>query len=344
MSNEPDYAVSPGDYLRDWMEETDSTSSDLAYSSALDIKYVDDILAGKPLSIIVAGGLERATEYSATWWMKMEDNYRADLKRIESQAESLVTTATSNSQDSTGDRSRVGSDALTHRLQTLSLSGLRIQDIAAQSCKDSITLDGRAYDYDESLKFSVRSHSNPNLSVLVEVLYLNSKVVWARAQSNLSTGSGPDLAEIEIHAHKMSGLFISILNGDSEDLEHVIGNLAFESSVANKLHSALGELWNRDVKLRIDSLSRSKEGLNSFTYGPEHVGPGSCSCRIVVNLDGSIEWVDMSTMWFREEMQAGLDDFVEYVADEFNASAGTDLSLKQILQGFMSDSSTAFSV
>ena len=82
MSAQPDYAVSPGDFLRDWLEENSTTQLQLANDIGVSRKHISAILAGSTLSADIAAKLASATGYSARWWMKIESQHRADIARI----------------------------------------------------------------------------------------------------------------------------------------------------------------------------------------------------------------------------------------------------------------------
>ncbi len=82
MSAQPDYAVSPGDFLRDWLEENSTTQLQLANDIGVSRKHISAILAGSTLSADIAAKLALATGYSARWWMKIESQHRADIARI----------------------------------------------------------------------------------------------------------------------------------------------------------------------------------------------------------------------------------------------------------------------
>ena len=83
MSAQPDYAVSPDDFLRDWLGESSTTQSQLANDIGVSRRHIHAILAGVTFSADVAAKLALATGYSARWWMKIESQYRADIARIE---------------------------------------------------------------------------------------------------------------------------------------------------------------------------------------------------------------------------------------------------------------------
>jgi HTH-type transcriptional regulator/antitoxin HigA len=86
-----DYAVPPGETLRDLLEEQGMTQRDLARRADLSPKHVNKLLQGLvPLSADVAVRLERVTGTPARIWNRLEANYRSDLERIRSQRELAV--------------------------------------------------------------------------------------------------------------------------------------------------------------------------------------------------------------------------------------------------------------
>lgn len=86
-----DYAVPPGETLRELLEEQGLTQRDLARRAALSSKHVNKLLQGLvPLSADVAARLERVTGTPARIWNRLEADYRTDLERIRSQRELSV--------------------------------------------------------------------------------------------------------------------------------------------------------------------------------------------------------------------------------------------------------------
>lgn len=86
-----DYAVPPGETLRDLLEEQGLTQRDLARRADLSPKHVNKLLQGLvPLSADVAARLERVTGTPARIWNRLEADYRTDLERIRSQQELSV--------------------------------------------------------------------------------------------------------------------------------------------------------------------------------------------------------------------------------------------------------------
>lgn len=78
-----DYAVPPGETLRELLAERGLTQRELARRAALSPKHVNRLLQGLvPLSVDVAQRLERVTGTPARIWNQLEANYRSDLERL----------------------------------------------------------------------------------------------------------------------------------------------------------------------------------------------------------------------------------------------------------------------
>lgn len=83
-----DYAVPPGETLRELLEERGLTQRELARRADLSPKHVNRLLQGLvPLSADVATRLERVTGTPARMWNRLEADYRSDLERIRTQRE-----------------------------------------------------------------------------------------------------------------------------------------------------------------------------------------------------------------------------------------------------------------
>lgn len=80
-----DYAVPPGETLRELLDEQGLTQRDLARRADLSPKHVNRLLQGLvPLSADVAQRLERVTGTPARIWNSLEAGYRSDLQRLRS--------------------------------------------------------------------------------------------------------------------------------------------------------------------------------------------------------------------------------------------------------------------
>ncbi|MCT2987751.1 helix-turn-helix domain-containing protein, partial [Propionibacterium freudenreichii] len=83
MTNLPDYAVSPGEHIREWLDDHGINAAELARRLDVTPKHVSELLSGKaPLSATVALGLERVTGIPARIWNRFEAGYREDLARL----------------------------------------------------------------------------------------------------------------------------------------------------------------------------------------------------------------------------------------------------------------------
>ncbi|GAA1856241.1 ImmA/IrrE family metallo-endopeptidase [Paeniglutamicibacter psychrophenolicus] len=79
----PDYIVSTGDHLDEWMEDEGINAAELARRLGVTPKHVSELLSGKaPLRPALALGLERVTNIAARIWNLYESGYRSDLARV----------------------------------------------------------------------------------------------------------------------------------------------------------------------------------------------------------------------------------------------------------------------
>lgn len=83
------YAVAPGEYLAEWMDEhSDVTQAQLANRIGVSRKQVNAILNGRaPISAPVATKLERVTSIPAKAWLLYQSQYDADIARLNDEAE-----------------------------------------------------------------------------------------------------------------------------------------------------------------------------------------------------------------------------------------------------------------
>lgn len=78
----PDYIVTTGDFVSEWMDDAGVNAAELARRLDVTPKHVSEILSGKaPLSHPLALGLERVTGVPARIWNQYESGYRDDLAR-----------------------------------------------------------------------------------------------------------------------------------------------------------------------------------------------------------------------------------------------------------------------
>lgn len=87
---EPDYAVPPGESLRERLAELHMSQAEFARRTGLTTKHVNQVMQGvASLSAEVAQRLEYATGTPSWWWLRLEADYRDALTRL-SQREELV--------------------------------------------------------------------------------------------------------------------------------------------------------------------------------------------------------------------------------------------------------------
>lgn len=80
---EPNYAVAPGEYLQEWLEDSGTTQQQAADQLGYTRKHVNEIIHGR--SVITpetATRLHRLTGIPAKSWLIFEAGYRADLARL----------------------------------------------------------------------------------------------------------------------------------------------------------------------------------------------------------------------------------------------------------------------
>jgi HTH-type transcriptional regulator / antitoxin HigA len=81
-----DYAIPPGETLRELLNELGFTQRDLARRADLSPKHVNRLLQGLvPLSPEVAQRLEHVTGTPARIWNRLQANYQSDLQRLRNQ-------------------------------------------------------------------------------------------------------------------------------------------------------------------------------------------------------------------------------------------------------------------
>jgi HTH-type transcriptional regulator/antitoxin HigA len=87
---EPDYAVPPGESLRERLVELHLSQAEFARRTGLTTKHVNQVMQGvASLSAEVAQRLEYATGTPSWWWLRLEADYRDALTRL-SQREALA--------------------------------------------------------------------------------------------------------------------------------------------------------------------------------------------------------------------------------------------------------------
>jgi plasmid maintenance system antidote protein VapI len=77
------YAVAPGEYLREWMEENFVSARPLANFMSLEQRWLKRFLDGKePVDDQLARNLEILTKIPAASWLAFEKQYREDKERL----------------------------------------------------------------------------------------------------------------------------------------------------------------------------------------------------------------------------------------------------------------------
>jgi HTH-type transcriptional regulator/antitoxin HigA len=78
----PDYAIAPGETLRDRLTEMNLSQAELAARAGLSTKHVNQIMQGNaPITLETAVVLERITGVPASFWNRREADYREALLR-----------------------------------------------------------------------------------------------------------------------------------------------------------------------------------------------------------------------------------------------------------------------
>jgi HTH-type transcriptional regulator / antitoxin HigA len=79
----PDYAIPPGETLRDSLDALGMTQADLARRTGLSTKHINQIIQGlAPITPDTALALERVVGVPARFWNALEANYQAQLLRM----------------------------------------------------------------------------------------------------------------------------------------------------------------------------------------------------------------------------------------------------------------------
>ena len=87
MANHTDYAVAPGEFLAEWLDDTDMTQQQAAMRLGVSRKQVNEIVNGRaPITADTALRLERLTDIPTDSWLRFEAAYRADLARLHDEA------------------------------------------------------------------------------------------------------------------------------------------------------------------------------------------------------------------------------------------------------------------
>ncbi len=80
---DPDYAIPPGDSLKDLIESLGMSQAELSRRTELTVQTISRILKGnQPISYDTANRLERVTGVRASTWNNLESNYQELLQKI----------------------------------------------------------------------------------------------------------------------------------------------------------------------------------------------------------------------------------------------------------------------
>lgn len=88
MENQTNYAVAPGEFLAEWLDDNNMTQQAAADRLGVSRKHVNEIVNGRaPVVADTAIRLARLTSIPVDSWMRFEAMYRADLARLHDEAE-----------------------------------------------------------------------------------------------------------------------------------------------------------------------------------------------------------------------------------------------------------------
>lgn len=88
MSTPTNYAVAPGEYLAEWLDETRTTQQQAAERIGASRKQINEIVNGRaPITADTAFKLGRLTSIGAETWLRIEQQYRTDLARLRDEEE-----------------------------------------------------------------------------------------------------------------------------------------------------------------------------------------------------------------------------------------------------------------
>ena len=87
--SQTNYAIAPGEFLAEWLEEQRLSQAELARRMDVSPKHVSTLINGATLTPDTALKLARATGSSVKYWLGLEAKHRADLVRI-TEAEKLA--------------------------------------------------------------------------------------------------------------------------------------------------------------------------------------------------------------------------------------------------------------
>lgn len=78
------YVVTPGDYLREWLEVRGITGPGFAFMTGIDAGAINGILNGsRPIDPLMADRLGSSTGIPAAAWTKLQNRYDSERKRLQ---------------------------------------------------------------------------------------------------------------------------------------------------------------------------------------------------------------------------------------------------------------------
>ncbi|WP_032368555.1 hypothetical protein [Rhodococcoides fascians] len=81
--SETNYAVAPGEYIEEWLEDNNRDASWLAKRINASVEFMLCLIAGEEeLDVATAFSIANATGIEGRIWMNHERQYRADLARL----------------------------------------------------------------------------------------------------------------------------------------------------------------------------------------------------------------------------------------------------------------------
>lgn len=78
------YAVSPGEYVEEWIEDNYLTVEKLAEEMGIPPEEIENLISENPspMTLSLAVGLFESTGIKVDHWLRIEELYRSDLKRL----------------------------------------------------------------------------------------------------------------------------------------------------------------------------------------------------------------------------------------------------------------------
>jgi addiction module HigA family antidote len=86
----PNYAVPPGETLKEILEEREWSVQDFSAISWIPISFIEGILNGdKSIEQDIANKIDKSTGISHNFWLNLQRNYDQTIKRLELEGKSL---------------------------------------------------------------------------------------------------------------------------------------------------------------------------------------------------------------------------------------------------------------